>query len=355
MDKTDVLDDLTRIKALDKSGMLSVVAGFPDMLLGALNLSPQGKISPKKKIRQIIISGMGGSAIAGDIVATIIQGKTSIPLLVNRSYKPATLMDQATVFLAVSYSGNTEETLSATKEAIKQGAKVVCIASGGELKKIAQKKKLPFFLIPEGFQPRAALPYLLVSSLKAVSALGVADIRTKDLQEAVSLLQKLKKEYCLESPLHKNLAKQMAKKMLGKTPLIFATTGTTDVAALRFKTQLNENSKTLAFTASFPELNHNEVVALSALKRGQHKFYALLLRDSKDLERMKKRMEITKSLIGNQVGGVCELYSKGSSSIARLLSLVFLVDFISVYLAILQGVDPTPVEAITRLKKELKR
>src|SRR3989339_832692 len=335
MDKVELLDDKKRVGDIDKGGMLLAVTNFPDMLANAIGLLPQGSLRQQKKIKQLVVAGMGGSAIAGDILGSLLREKAPFPVFVNRSYYSPAFVDKETVFFAISYSGNTEETLGATKEAAKRGAKIICITSGGALKKLAEQHGFPFYLIPAGFQPRAALPYLLAPILNAVKALGLAELKEKELQET--------------------LAKQTAQKLLGKTPLVFASVGITDSVGLRFKTQLNENSKIMAAINLFPELNHNEIVALAALKRNQHNYSLLFLRDEKDSERIKKRMEITKSLIGNQLGGVNQIWSKGKSRLARILSLIYLGDFVSVYLAILQGIDPTPVEAITRLKKELKR
>ncbi|OGC21930.1 bifunctional phosphoglucose/phosphomannose isomerase [candidate division WOR-1 bacterium RIFOXYB2_FULL_42_35] len=355
MDKVELLDDKKRVGDIDKGGMLLAVTNFPDMLANAIGLLPQGSLRQQKKIKQLVVAGMGGSAIAGDILGSLLREKAPFPVFVNRSYYSPAFVDKETVFFAISYSGNTEETLGATKEAAKRGAKIICITSGGALKKLAEQHGFPFYLIPAGFQPRAALPYLLAPILNAVKALGLAELKEKELQETLALLNELKDEYGLEKPVRANLAKQTAQKLLGKTPLVFASVGITDSVGLRFKTQLNENSKIMAAINLFPELNHNEIVALAALKRNQHNYSLLFLRDEKDSERIKKRMEITKSLIGNQLGGVNQIWSKGKSRLARILSLIYLGDFVSVYLAILQGIDPTPVEAITRLKKELKR
>lgn len=353
----DNLDNIEKIKEIDQSGMLTVVAETPQMLLDAYELSSKVSLPRMRKINQIVVSGMGGSAIAGDIVSSLVSSKA---VYVNRDYKlPAwvgntTMVAKETLFFALSYSGDTEETLSAIKEAAQRGLKIICITSGGKLKEIAESSGYPLYLIPSGYQPRAALPYLLVPLLKSLEEIGIISGIKDGVDESATLLRKLTEEYGIAKPLRSNLVKQLAKKLLWKIPIIFGTS-TTQAAGLRLKTQFSENSKVTALFNVFPELNHNEIVNLSVLKRGEHNFSALFLRDERDSERIKKRIEITKSLIGSQLGGVNEIWSNGKSSLARILSLIYFGDFLSVYLAILRGIDPTPVQVITRLKKELMR
>lgn len=355
MDRFDLLDDRAKINEADKSGMLKAVEGMPDMLRDAWGLSE--KVSPLKikNIRQIVISGMGGSAIAGNIVTNLLLGKARIPVYVNRGYKVPAFVGRETLFFALSYSGNTEETINALKEAAKHGANVVCVTSGGKLKDLAGSNGYQVYLIPSGYQPRAALPYLLAPILKSLGGLGMLPRIKEELSKAIDLLRRLKDEYGPREPLRGNPVKQLAKKLCGKIPIIFGSMGATDAAALRFKTQFNENSKVTALFNVFPELNHNEIVNLSVLKREEHNFSLIFLRDEGDFELVQRRMEITKSLIGRQVGGVNEVWAHGKSLLSKILSLIYFGDFLSVYLAILRGIDPTPVEVITRLKKELRR
>jgi len=349
------LDNLEKLNEIDQSGMLSAVAEMPEMLLKAGELSPQVPLPKIKKAKNILIAGMGGSAIAGDIVSGLLLGKAEIPIYVNRDYRVPAFVGSETLFFALSYSGETEETLSAVREAARAQARIVCVASGGKLNEMAESKSYPIYLIPSGYQPRAALPYLLIPVLKSLEELGIISGFQEELNKVVGLLQKLRGEYGVSKPLRGNPVKQLAKKLLGKIPLIFACRGSSEAAGLRLKTQLNENSKMTALFNLFPELNHNEIVNLSVLNRSEHNFSLIFLRDEGDHERTKKRMEITKSLIGVQLGGVNEIWSSGKSALERILSLIYFGDFLSGYLAILQGIDPTPVEVISRLKKELLR
>ena len=355
MARTEDLDNLDKIKEIDRSGMLSVVMETPEMLLKASELSQKTPLRKVKKIRQVVMAGMGGSAVVGDVISDLLFTKIEIPIYVNRGYKLPAFVGSETLFFALSYSGNTEETLAAVKEAAQSGAKIVCITSGGKLKELAEKNNHSIYLIPPGYQPRAALPYLLVPLLKSLEENGIISGYQEELNKSARLLQKLRGEYGADKPFRANPVKQLAKRLLGGIPLIFASRGTSGAAALRLKTQFNENSKVTALINLFPELNHNEMANLSFLKREEHNFCLIFLRHEGDLERIRKRMEITKSLIGTQLGGVNEIFSEGKTDLERILSLIYFGDFLSVYLAILREVDPTPVEIIGRLKKELMR
>lgn len=331
--------------------MLDVVAKMPEMLLDALERAKDISLPKTENIKQVVFVGMGGSAISGDIVADLLRDKINIPVYVNRGYKLPNFVNKQTLVIAISYSGNTEETLASVEEASSRGAKIVCITSGGRLK----DKGCPLVLAPPGYQPRAALPYLLITALKVLALAGFHPVNDNDIKQAVNILQKIRKEAGPEVSERSNTLKQLAKKMLGKVPIILAAFGTTAAAGLRLKTQLNENSKVTALYNLFPEMNHNEIVNLAELENGKHNFCLLLLRDEDEDRRIVKRMDITKSLIGAKFGGVKELFAKGKTKIAKALSLIYLGDLLSVYLAEAKGIDPDQVEVITKLKRELAR
>jgi glucose/mannose-6-phosphate isomerase len=202
--------------------------------------------------------------------------------------------------------------------------------------------------------PRAALGYLLSCALNVLNKCGIVSVKA-DIEEAKNLMKQLSRKYGAACPLRENEVKQMAVRLHGKIPVIFACEGTTYAAGLRWKTQLSENGKITAILSLFPELDHNDLVNFSFLKHGEHDFSFVVLRDNEDIERMKKRIEVTKSLISGNVGGIAEVWSQGKSLLARMMSLIFYGDYLSVYLAALSGIDPTPVEIIEKLKKELSR
>lgn len=355
MAELEILDDAGQIAALDRSGMLTVVSQTPEMIEQAERFSAGVTLPKAGKLSQIVVLGMGGSAISGDIAADLYQKKLPVPLLVNRSYLLPEFVGPDSLVFALSYSGNTEEVLNSAKEADRRGAQIVCVTSGGKLKELAASKGYPLFLIPSGYQPRSALPFLLVPLLVSLEKMELIPSIAAEIKETITLMPKLRDENGVNKPLRSNPAKQLAKKLAGKIPVIFGSTGTTGAAAMRLKTQFNENSKATSVYNCFPELNHNEIVNLSNLKREEHSFFWLLLRDESDNERVKKGIEIIKSLLGKQLGGVNEIVSQGKSPLARIFSLIFFGDYLSVYLALQNGIDPTPVDIIGRLKKEMSR
>ncbi|MBU0672931.1 MAG: bifunctional phosphoglucose/phosphomannose isomerase, partial [Candidatus Margulisbacteria bacterium] len=258
---------MENIAEIDKQGMLETVANTPEMLLDALTLAPTGSLKKSKKVKQIVLVGMGGSAIAGNIISDLIWDKAQQPVFVNRGYKLPAFVSNETLVFVLSYSGNTEETLAAVKQASELNAKIICVTSGGKLKELAESKGYPLYLIPTGYQPRAALPYLLVPVLASLELLGFPSASRQQIETAAELLKKLRGEYGQPGQDRINPIEQLATKLVGKIPVILGVKGTSGAAGLRLKTQLNENSKTTALFNIFPELNHNEIVNLAAAER----------------------------------------------------------------------------------------
>lgn len=350
----ETLDNIETINKIDGLGMLALVEKLPAMMEEGWALSEAADIQKPGKFTNLVISGMGGSAISGDIASIVLRNKADFPVFVNRNYGCPKFVGAGTLFIAVSYSGNTEETLSAFKEALKRGAMIISVSSGGELKELSKKNSIPFIEIPKGLPPRSALGYLLSPLLNLLQRSGAGNFKA-DLDETVKLLKQLSRKYGVSCAARENDVKKMAIRLNGQTPVILASDGTTYASGLRWKTQLNENSKATAVLSVFPELDHNDIVNFSFLKQGEHKFSFVALRDEGDPERMKRRIEVTKSLISGNVGGIAEVWSQGESILARTMSLIYYGDYLSVYLALLSGIDPTPVEIIEKLKKELSR
>jgi glucose/mannose-6-phosphate isomerase len=274
---------------------------------------------------------------------------------VVRNYALPKSTNKTNLVIALSYSGDTEETIATVKDALKRGCPIIAVTSGGKLAEISLKEKFPAVIIPGGLPPRSALGYLLGALLGITQqVLGLSEI-VDAMKETVNELGKVKLENQREVPLRTNPTKKLASKIADKIPVIFGSDNLNGSAGYRWKCQLNENSKMTALSVNFPELNHNEIVNYSVLKRGEHNFCMVLFRDDKDSERNKKRIEITKSLIGIQLGGVNEIASRGTSKLCRLLTLIYFGDFVSVYAALARAIDPSPVDVITKLKKELNR
>jgi len=350
-----LLDDENKLKEIDKSGMLGVVESTPQMIQEAFRPMEYFPLKNYKDIKNIFVAGMGGSAMAGDLLLNLLRDQLKVPLFVNRNYTlPEFLGANSLVFIA-SYSGETEETISCLREAEKIGAKIICLASGGKISEIAGEKKHPLIEIKKGLQPRAALPYFLVAMALILEKAGFVKEIYPQIKESIEVLEQLKANYRPQSLERKNPVKQMAQKLRGKTPVIFSSYGTTEAIGKRLKNQLNENAKMNAILTIFPEMNHNEMVGLAELKRGEHNFAAVFIRDEEDHIRVNKRIEITKSLLGAKMGGILEIPFSGESRLARMLSQIYFSDFLSVYIAILSGIDPTPVDVIQKFKKEMLR
>lgn len=352
----EVLDNQKRIEEIDQRNMRKLLVEFPSQCEEAIQLGKESVIPEElfQKIEQIVICGLGGSAIGGDVLKALFGHKLEIPILVSRSYTLPQLVNRRTLTFIISYSGNTEETLSAYREAIEREIPLISICSGGKLKELSKKDKIPCLLVPSGMPPRTTLGYLLIPILQILERLRLIAAKNQDYDELLKTLNNIRNKYAPEVPLDKNPAKILSEKLLGKIPLIYGVEGKTDVVAHRFKTQFNENSKVFAFWDVFPELNHNEIVAWG--KEGRvnlEQFYPLFIRDAEEGKRIKKRIEVTQSIIRERKIEWEEIWTEGKNPLTRVLSAIYKGDWLSFYLAIIQGVDPTPVKMIDLLKREL--
>ncbi len=351
-----MIDEKT-IKKVDKSGMLKNITEFPQQLQRGWNIGIKGSISLKlSDINSIVFSGMGGSAIAGDLVKRIVK-EIPVPFVVNRSYTVPYFTNSKTLFIASSYSGNTEETLSALKKAIKQRCYIICITSGGKVESMGRDNCFSVYLMEKGYQPRAALGFSLGIVISVLNKIGFKTISEKDIDKTALFLKDKIKEW-KEFSSSKNVPLKLAEKIKGKIPLIYGSVDTCNAVALRWKTQFNENSKTHAFSQPFSEMNHNEIVGWEVLPATQIFFShlcAIFLRTKEDFNRNFYRMDITKSLIGEAGVDIIDIEAQGFSLFSRLMYLVLLGDIISFYLAVLYGVDPTEIKKINVLKKELNK
>jgi glucose/mannose-6-phosphate isomerase len=288
------------------------------------------------------------------LLQSVLAEAVPFPVELLGGYSCPAALSREDLLLVVSYSGNTGEALNMVTQAEKKGVPMVFITSGGKLAQLAEKNGISCVALPAGYQPRAALGLLLAPQLYIFEKLGFFPRFKEELEETLKVLEELRAENKLDVPAKQNEAKKLAAKIFSTIPLIYGS-DRTYAAAYRFKSQLNENAKMLAHAAAFTEANHNEIEGLYNLKRGGHNFSAVFLRGENDDEKTKKQMDITKSLVGAQVGGVGEALSRGKSSLARLLSLAYFLDLVSVYIALLRGVDPAEIKAIPRLKKEMLR
>ena len=351
------LDNLKFITKIDASNMAVLIANFPEQCQEGVKFGEDFKIPVGLRNfipSGVLFCGLGGSAITGDLIADLVRGEAKFPVLVNRDYTVPGFVDKKTLVFCISYSGNTEETLSSYRESVKKGARIIVISSGGELTKLAKSDKVCSLCVPQGFPPRTALGFLFFSVLTIFQRLNLINIKKKDIRETLSLLIKLKKELSPNIPLGENQAKKIALKLKRKIPIIY-TSNRLSAVALRFQTQLAENSKQFSGRNLFPEMNHNEIMAWNNPGEILKKFFVVFLTDKGDHRRVKNRMKITRALISKYPDGILEIKTRGRGVLARNLSVLYLDDWVSFYLGILNKVDPTPVERITLLKKKLSK
>lgn len=330
------------IKEIDRWGMIEKLMRFPEMCEEALSFRVE---PPKQKISRVVLAGMGGSGIAGDLIRDWLD--PSIPMETCKGYLLPNWVDGETLVVATSYSGNTEETLSCFSDAMRRDAALIGITSGGKLEEECNKFGKPLIKIPPGLPPRVALPYLFFSTVVIMKECGIVSRRDEEIRESIKTLRELREK--MDPEIENNRAVVVAKKIKDTIPFIYAPPPLYG-AAKRFKTQLNENSKIQAKVEFFPELCHNEIVGLGAAPKNVS---FVFFRDVEESERMKVRIEFTRKLVGEKKA--IELRGEGKGRLSRILSLVYFGDFVSFYLAILRGVDPTPVEEISELKTELTR
>ncbi len=320
---------------LDSQDMLKTIEDFPMQCREALELPRAETVSDD--FENIVVTGMGGSAVGGDLLKSYMHD-IDIPVFVNRDYKMPSFVNKKSLVFAVSYSGNTEETLSAVNDAIERKANVIGITSGGKLADVCKK----VIKVPSGYQPRVALGYLFFPMLGILHNSDVVNVKNTELNELLNILKK--KNWFKEE------GEKLAKKLKGKVPMIYSSELMMP-SAMRFKTQINENAKLPAFFNVFSEMNHNEINAFKSMDR---KFTAILIKDIHDNERVQKRMKICQDIMEETVD-VEVIDTQGEHVLARLFSAVYLGDLASYYLAILNRIDPSPVEVIERLKVALKK
>jgi glucose/mannose-6-phosphate isomerase len=351
------LDNLKEISKIDKEKMLGFLVSFPKQCEDALFIGKRLEVraSYKRRYSNIVFTGLGGSAIGADIIKGCVARELDTPIFVNRDYTLPAFVDEKSLVFAVSYSGNTEETLSAYEIAKKRKANVVVITSGGKLKEIALKNNDMLLVIPKGYPPRCALGYSFIPAICALSKLGLLKDKKDEIRKAARFLNSLQKKSLAPGVKGKaNISKEIARKLNKRFACIYASSALASVAT-RWRGQLAENGKALSSTHVLPEMNHNEIVGWvnpGALLKG---FTAVMLKDKDDFPRIKKRMDITASILKKDKFRVLEIESRGRGFLERMLSLIYIGDFASFYLAILNNIDPTPVERITYLKKELAK
>jgi len=350
-------DDLSpdAVAALDSSGLIETIIGLGEQLSDGWTaareaLEPFSRTLAASGFDRIAVCGMGGSAIGGDIVAAAVPS-FSAPFVTVRGYALPGWAFSHTLIVAVSYSGNTEETLSCVRGAIEHGSRPVCVTSGGTLAELAAAHDLPLVTVPGGLQPRAALGHLTAAVAAAVDASCLVGGLGGQVSEAAHLLCNMATIFDPEIAVPTNRAKGLAARLHKRLPLIYGA-GLTTVAARRWKCEINENAEMPVFWAELPELDHNELAGWTIVPKGVE-VVVVALDDPLGDPRLTRRMDATLDIIGSCVADVVRVSARGESPLARVLSSAYIGDAVSFYLAIMNGVDPAPVSAIERLKASL--
>ena len=318
-----------------------------DQLDEALEIGRQATLRPvTEDIHNIYVAGLGGSGIGGDFVSSFIQDELKVPFIVRKGYSVPAFVGPNTLAIASSYSGNTEETLIAYDQMKAQGARIICIASGGKIIEKAKADGFDYVQVPSDWpSPRACLGYSLTAQLWVLHHLGFISKRAIDaVTSSVSLLRS-------ESDHIKKYAEEIAAQLHHKIPVIYIEDRMEPVA-VRLRQQINENSKALCWHHVVPEMNHNELVGW---REKNDDLLVVYLRNEDDYSRNAVRMDINKEIISQYASGIIDIYSKGSNMIERSLYLVHLGDWVSWYLAELRGVDALEVKVIDFLKGELSK
>jgi len=351
-----MLDDLKIIAEIDKSNMLDNVANFPEQIVQSKEIVDSAQLPSIFKIDNIVINGMGASAISGDILQALLRDRIDIPIFVTRQYDLPRWVHKNTLVLSQSYSGNTEETLSTFKHAYQKHCKIIGISSGGKLQESCEKRNIPHIKIPSGLQPRASTGYSLFTAIYALQKIGVlTHDMENEINETIEITKEFSKNNKKEIPEKDNFSKQTAKKIFNKIPQVYGWDFYTPIAK-RWCTQLNENSKLICRYDEVSECNHNDIVGWSMDPETSKKCSCILLRDHEsESVFMTKRLNFMKKLLDDVAGNTVEVPVHGKKRLAKMMYAMYLGDFVSCYLAILRKVDPTPVEAIMELKNELAK
>jgi glucose/mannose-6-phosphate isomerase len=338
------------IAALDTSNEVADILSMPEQLRDAMWRVESASLEAHDAVGGMVVAGMGGSAIGGLLAREALGDRASRPIAIARDYGLPPWTTPETTVLCASYSGNTEETLAAYEAAGALGARRIVVTTGGKLADAARAERVPVIPLPGGFQPRAAVAYSLVVALEVAGLCGAGERLHAEIDVAAAHAERLVTAWGPDSR-DDSLAKQLARGLHGTIPQIAGASLTSPVA-YRWKCQFNENAKVPAFAAELPELDHNEIVGWGGAGE-LGRFSAVFLDDSDLHPRVRQRLELTRGLIASGGAPTFRVESIGETRLERMVSLVLLGDLTSLYVAVLRGIDPTPVDVIERLKSAL--
>ncbi|GAB3541726.1 bifunctional phosphoglucose/phosphomannose isomerase [Pontibacter brevis] len=330
--------------------MKQLVEGFAQQLRDAMDIGGKATVNfSGPKYNNVVIAGMGGSGIGGNLIQAYVADKLSVPVVVNKGYAVPSFVGPDTLFIASSLSGNTEETLTAVRAAMRSDASVCFVTSGGELLRLAKDNNMPFIIIPgESQQPRACLGYSVVLMLYLLHHAELLDNTFKtEVRQSINLLEELSGSIKVQ-------ASALANAFYNKLPMLYVSDAMGPVAA-RFQQQINLNAKQLSHVNVFPEMNYNEIVGWQHPERLFSQMVVLLIKTSYDHTRVRLRMDLTKKIFEGKVQDVLEMEARGATFLEQAFHLIHMFDWVSVYLAELNGVDPDSIDNINYLKGELSK
>lgn len=351
-----MLDNIEKIQEIDKSNMLDTLVQFPNQIKEAVEIAMAAEMETFFKIDNVIITGMGASGISGDIASSLYRDKIDVPIYVNKEYDLPKWARKDTLNIFFSYSGNTEETISAFKIASQKKCRIITISSGGKLQELSEKREVAHIQLPVGYQPRAAIAYSLFSLIVIFKRVGLLrnDIET-EINDTIFAIKELIDGINKTVAEEHNLAKQISRQIFNTIPQIYGWGIYTPIAT-RWRQQFNENSKVISRAEAIPESNHNDIVGWSLNPEVSKNFSCIIFRD-RDIESlaMSTRLNFLKNLYEGLAANTIEIHPKGKKRLSKIMYIMALGDFISCYLAILREIDPTPVDIIKELKQSLEK
>jgi glucose/mannose-6-phosphate isomerase len=345
-----ILDDPKARAALDPGGMGAAVHGLPDQCRAAWDEARRLELpAAYREIDRVVILGMGGSAIGGDIFRLLLARESAVPVLNQRHYDLPSCVDGRALLIASSFSGGTEETLSAFEQALATDAKKLAITTGGRLLATARANGVPAFVFQFRGEPRAALGYSLMPLLAVAESIGLMQGVARDVDEAIAAMESLRSRIDEEVPLVDNAAKQLAARLAGRLPVIYGAEVLTEVAH-RWKTQLNESPKVWALYEEIPEANHNALVSYGLPEEVARLALVVYLRSPDLHPRVPLHYEMNRRALTDAGVEYTEVQAEGMSALAQVMTCILMGDYVSYYLALLNGLDPTPTTVIDNLK-----
>jgi glucose/mannose-6-phosphate isomerase len=343
------LDDLEHMRRVDKRGMLDVITALPESAEDAIETAEKVKLK-FRRFKSLVVAGMGGSAVGGLLLRDWLQQTSLVPIVVSRDYSLPGFVGSDTLLFVVSYSGGTEETLSAYDEGKARGAKIVVFASGGEIAQRAEASRLTTYKLPMGFQPRAAIAHQFFTLAVAARKAGITEDSWWEVKEAIDVLKAIREEMRPEVPLWSNPAKKLAEEIKGYIPIVYGS-HIHEAVAYRWNTQLNENGKSPAASSFIPEAFHNATVASEGDPEALRHLCGIFLTDPMEGERLARKTRRLMDIFRPGFGKILEVQARGEGRLARMLSALYIGDYASAYLGILYDRDPSTVESINRLKQ----